>query len=300
MQVAVFAPAKINLFLAITGRRPDGFHSLVSLVSPLAWGDTLWVEESEATESIRHAHDEMVCNDGTIPTDGTNLVLRAASSFRAATGWSTAVRFRLVKRTPHGAGLGGGSSDAVATLRALNLLAGRPMEETRLAALSAAIGSDCPLFFAGGPVIMRGRGEDVQPLLPEASLRLRGQRVLLFKPSFGIATAWSYARLAAEAPDSYLDAECAEAKLSAWFENPQASPEQLLFNSMEAPAFEKYLALPSLLGLLRSEFGVNPMMSGSGSACFCFLPEHMPAAPLETAIRDAWGPGAFVLETRLG
>lgn len=298
MPVAVFAPAKINLFLAITGRRPDGFHSLVSLVAPLAWGDTLWIDARQEGKPVG-AGDTLVCDDPTLPSDGTNLVLKASAAFRAAAGWNAPVRFTLQKRIPHGAGLGGGSSDAVAALRGLNALAPEPLDPQSLATLAAGIGSDCPLFLAGAPVLMRGRGERLHPLDAAPAQRLRGRRILLFKPAFGIATAWSYGRLAAGAPGSYVPEEVAERRLASWLDSADAAPESLLFNSMEPPAFEKHIALPSLLGLLKDDFGLRPAMSGSGSACFAFLPENLPAAPIIAAIRDAWGDTAFILETRL-
>jgi 4-diphosphocytidyl-2-C-methyl-D-erythritol kinase len=211
------------------------------------------------------------------------------------------VRFALEKRIPMGAGLGGGSSDAVAALRALNILAGpdRALARPALADLAATLGSDCPLFLADGPVIMRGRGERIEPLPESAARRLRGRRVLVFKPGFGIATPWAYGRLAATAPGSYLPAAAAEARLAAWLEAQEAAGEELLFNTMEAPAFAKFVALPTLLDQLRGEFGLQPRMSGSGSACFALLPENLDAAPVIGAVRRAWGASAFAREARI-
>src|SRR5436190_1798880 len=97
----------------------------------------------------------LTCDDATVPIDESNLVLKAARAFAAATGWSGGAKFALEKRIPMGAGLGGGSSDAVAALRALNELAGRPLDAPKLANLAAGLGSDCPLFLHDGPVIMR-------------------------------------------------------------------------------------------------------------------------------------------------
>ena len=146
------APAKLNLFLAITGRREDGFHELVSVVAPLKFGDTLRVEP--ATEF------SLGCDVPDVPVDGTNLVLRAAQAFAAASGWRGGARFFIEKRIPMGAGLGGGSSNAVAALRALNVLAGpaQGLAPEALARVAAQLGSDCPLFLHDGPVVMRGRG----------------------------------------------------------------------------------------------------------------------------------------------
>jgi 4-diphosphocytidyl-2-C-methyl-D-erythritol kinase len=292
-----FAPAKLNLFLAITGRRADGFHDLLSVVAPLEFGDTLRCAVRAPARGP--AEFTLRCDDPEVPVDDSNLVLRAARAFAAAANWPPAADFVLEKRIPIGAGLGGGSSDAAAALRALNELAPRPLPREILTQLAAGIGSDCPLFLRAGPVVMRGRGEQVADLPPSAAARLAGRRVLVFKPGFGISTPWAYARLAAAAPQSYLPAAEAEARLARWLAGPASPAEELLFNNMEPPAFAKFLALPALSDALRAEFGLAPRMSGSGSACFALLDETMPLAPVVAAIRAAWGETAFLAETRL-
>jgi len=292
MAAVVFAPAKLNLFLAVTGRRADGFHDLVSLVVKLDFGDTLRAEPAPASS--------LTCDDPAVPCDDTNLILRAEQLFRTASGGGAGARFVLEKRIPMGAGLGGGSSDGVAALRALHQLAGEPLAAAPLAALAAQLGSDCPLFLHDGPVVMRGRGERVTPVAPGAAARLRGRRVLLFKPGFGVPTPWAYARLAATAPGSYLPAAEAEARLAAWLDAPAAPAEDVLFNNMEPPAFEKFIALPTLLDRLRRDFALAPRMSGSGSACFAFLPDGLDPAPVVDAVHSAWGESALVCEARVG
>ena len=309
----VFAPAKINLFLAVTGQRVDGFHDLVSVVAPLAWGDTLWIESGErkAESEKRKAENGEVqsdtamsgdgitleCDDARVPRDGTNLIVKAARLFREAAGGCEPVHFRLEKRIPLGAGLGGGSSDATAALRGLDLLAGHPLAPTALAGLAARVGSDCALFLHGAPVVMRGRGERVEALPAAAAARLRGRRMLVFKPDFGIGTPWAYQRLAAEAPAGYVPAAEAEARLVAWLADPAAPAEALLGNNLERPAFAKFMALPALLGELRTRFALAPQLSGSGSACFAFLPDDAPVPEITATIRAAWGEAAFVLVT---
>jgi 4-diphosphocytidyl-2-C-methyl-D-erythritol kinase len=168
-----------------------------------------------------------------------------------------------------------------------------------LAAVAADLGSDCPVFFQEGAAVMRGRGERITPLPASALRRIRGRRVLVFKPDFAIATAWSYARLAAAAPGSYLEAAEAEERLAVWIEHPDTPAEALLFNNMEAPAFAKFLALPVLCQQLETRFGLKPRMSGSGSACFAFLANDTDTSPMVAAIREAWGQSAFVVEATL-
>jgi 4-diphosphocytidyl-2-C-methyl-D-erythritol kinase len=290
-----FAPAKLNLFLAVTGRRSDGFHELVSLVAPLALGDELELETV-----ARASADSLVCDAPGVPVDATNLVLKAAAAFRRHAGADALppVRFTLRKQTPAGAGLGGGSSDAAAALRGLNRLAARPLAPDALHACAAEVGSDVPLFLAGVPVLMRGRGEKIEPLPAAARAALRGLAVLVFKSTFGVSTAWAYQSLAARAPGGYVPASDAEARLAAWLAAP--TPATLpLANNLEAPVFAKYAALPALLEELRARFGLRARMSGSGSACFALLDPDHPREPIEAAIRDAWGQEAFIRATTL-
>jgi 4-diphosphocytidyl-2-C-methyl-D-erythritol kinase len=288
--VVVAAPAKLNLFLAITGRRPDGFHNLVSVVAPVEFGDTLRAETADTFT--------LTCDDPAVPVDESNLVLKAAAAFTAATSWRGGAKFTLEKRIPMGAGLGGGSSNAVAALRALNTLAGQPLATPALVEIAAGLGSDCALFLHDGPVVMRGRGERVEALPRGAAERLRGRRVLIFKPDFGISTPWAYRTMAADS-STYFAEDAAEARLAAWLGDDSAATERLLFNNMESVAFRKFVALPVLLEQLRRDFTLEPRMSGSGSACFALLPESAPIEVITAAVRAAWGDSAFVIDTRI-
>jgi 4-diphosphocytidyl-2-C-methyl-D-erythritol kinase len=292
--VIIASPAKINLSLAITGRRADGFHELISVVAPVVFGDELHAEFAAPGEDA----STLACAEPGVPLDGTNLVLRAASSFASATGWRRAVRFTLHKRIPIGAGLGGGSSNAVAALRALEELSGHRLSEAERFALAAELGSDCPLFLHAGPVVMRGRGEAITPLPEVAAARLRGRRLMLFKPAFGVATAWAFKALAAR-PEWYADAAVEEAALARWLADGDAEAEQLPGNTLAAPVFEKWPALPVLLAWLRERHGISARMSGSGSACFAWLADGVDAIAAGGTIREAWGEEAFVQITAL-
>jgi len=286
------APAKVNLFLAVTGRRADGFHDLLSLAAPLVWGDSMTMEPGGSLFTVE-------CDDPGVPTDASNLVIKAASAFAAATGWKGGARFSIKKRIPFGAGLGGASSDAVSALVALNSLAGEPLDKAALARVASSVGSDCTLFLEKTPVIMRGRGERVEPLAKEVYRRIRGARVIIFKPGFAVPTAWAYAKLAAGAPKSYVPLREAESRLAQWTAKPGAPAAELLFNSMEPDVFAKFGALPLLIGQIGARFGIACRMSGSGSACFALLNESAEAGPVEAAVRAAWGPSAFFVETRI-
>ncbi len=284
----ITCPAKVNLSLAITGRRSDGFHDLVSVVCPISLCDTLHIEAIGAG-----AADVLSCDDASVPCDESNLVLKAAAALRAVLPDLPGCRFRLEKRIPHGAGLGGGSSDAAATLVALNTMLGGPLARPELAQLASTLGSDCPLFVDPQPRIMRGRGEVLEDLPPAAVEAVADLRFLLFKPPFGVSTPWAYSALKALGDGALERPEDAEARLHRWIANPTAI-EALLFNSLETPVFRKYLALQTLCGQIRSRFNLPVLMSGSGSTCFAVLKPDSPVGELRTTILDALGDEAFV------
>lgn len=294
LSIAVFSPAKINIFLAVTGRRPDGFHDLVSLVAPVTFGDTLWLREEEASGGIT-----LTCDDPSVPTGADNLAVRAAEAWRREVGSARAIHIHLAKRIPMGAGLGGGSSNAAAVLRGLNSLCGHPLDPSALARLAAGLGSDCPLFLAGAPCVMRGRGERLEALPDAARRRLTGRRLLIFKPDFSISTPWAYGRLVASGGAAYAPASEAEARLGAWV-GGDGPAERVLFNSFESVAFAKFQALPVLAERLRAFSCVDDvLMSGSGSACFALVKPGADPAPARVAVREALGACATVVECEI-
>jgi len=294
LSTAVFSPAKINLFLAVTGRRGDGFHDLVSLVAPISFGDTLWLHAGERDGPVT-----LVCDDPAVPTGADNLAVRAAEAWRCETGSGRAIHIELKKRIPMGAGLGGGSSNAAAVLRGLNSLHVHPLEDGALARLAAGLGSDCPLFLAGAPCVMRGRGERLEALPDAARRRLTGRRLIVFKPDFPISTPWAYGRLVAAGGAAYLSAAEAEARLAAWIAGDAPAGEVLL-NSFERVAFAKFQALPVLLDRLRGQPGVEGvLMSGSGSACIALLHSTADVGRLRAAIVAALGAAAVVVESEI-
>lgn len=280
------AHAKLNLSLAITGRRADGFHELVSLVAPVALADTLTLEVGRPLG--------LSCDDASLPVDGTNLVLKAAAAYLKRRPSATVGHFHLIKKVPHGAGLGGGSSDAAAALRLLDQASGDPLGLEELEALAAAVGSDCPFFVRGQPAIMRGRGERLEILPAAARAALAGRKVVLLKPPFGIPTPEAYGLLAKAG--KYRPAAQVEAELAAWVAQPASDPS-VLGNDLAAPVFAKYLALPVGLASFRQNAGLNGQMTGSGSACFGFVSDGFDHARLRADVRRAWGPGAWVEET---
>ena len=229
-----------------------------------------------------------------MPVDGTNLVLQAAAAYVRRRPGAVVGRFHLAKKIPHGAGLGGGSSDAAATLRLLDRASGDPLGLEVLETLAAEVGSDCPFFVRSQAAIMRGRGERLEILSVATRAALAGRKVALVKPPFGVPTPEAYALLAKAG--KYRPAAQAEAELAAWIAQP-ASDSSVLGNDLAAPVFGKYLALPVGLESFRLTTGVNWQMTGSGSACFGFVSDGFDHARLRADVRRAWGAGAWVEET---
>ncbi len=251
------APAKLNLSLRVLRRREDGFHEIDSVMVALpGLRDRIEIESAE--------DDGFVCDDAGVPADGSNLVVKALHVFREATGCGEPVRLSLEKRIPHGAGLGGGSSDAAATLRGLDRWFGTRLGEDRLGELGASIGSDVP-FFLGPPVAkVGGRGERI-----EAGPSLPALPVVLLKPSFGVSTPEAY-RAWRDAPE--LDGVDYAPQCLEWGE---------LVNDLERPVFAKYPFLAEVKEWLRARSEVaGALMSGSGSTMFAVLRGESDAASL--------------------
>jgi 4-diphosphocytidyl-2-C-methyl-D-erythritol kinase len=244
------APAKINLSLKILGGRNDGFHEIETLIAPITLCDEIDIDKNSSCTEI-----EFHCDDPSVPTGDDNLIVRAAKIFFAATKLRPAVLVELKKRTPQGAGLGGGSSDAASTLLALNELFETKLPLEALAKMAATIGSDVPLFIFQSPALCKGRGELVMPVKRKDKLS-----ILLLKPAFVVSTAWAYSRWqnSREIPEvRYAEQEFAG---------------QIFVNDLERPVFEKFVFLAKLkMWLLeQSEVGAA-LMSGSGSTVFAVL-----------------------------
>ena len=268
----LFARAKINLSLRILGRRDDGFHELESLMAPISLGDTLEVSPREMGGL------EFFCDDLTIPVGEENLVVRAVRVFCGATGVDPDLRIGLTKRIPHGAGLGGGSSDAATILLGLNQLFGTGLSRDELSVLGASLGSDVPFFVYESGARIGGRGERVEPVVLGEKLSL-----VLMKPTFGVATPWAYSRWkeSREIPSVRYGV--------------QEFPWGELVNDLERPVFEKYLLLADIkMWLLGQAEVVGALMSGSGSTMFAVLDEGRSGEGLVSRIREEFGVGMWV------
>ena len=187
MKLSRKSHCKINLLLNVVGQRADGFHELEMLMLPVPIFDRL------DFELLGHGI-ELTCNQPGIPTDSSNLVCQAAESFAAKAGVAGGVRVHLEKSIPAEGGLGGGSSNAAATLLALNKLHDQPLGQATLHELAAELGSDVPFFMQSQAAVAKGRGEIIEPVAPLEALD--GKSLLLVRPGFGVPTPWAYQGLA--------------------------------------------------------------------------------------------------------
>jgi len=265
-RVTVRAPAKINLFLRITGRRPDGYHLLSTWMQKVDLCDV--IELTVGGEGVRFS-----CTGDGIPDDHNNLVHRAADLFLLAARERTdapvsGVAIQLTKNIPVAAGLGGGSSDAAATLRAMNGLFDCALTPDELAHLGARLGADVPFFLADSPAVLAtGIGEILRPVPP-----LRGYSVVLVNPGFPVSTRWAYQTFALTKNKNASNLtnlqECVAGNVHCGDSDAMISPDTPLVNDLETVTIGRYPFLERLKGELLRYGAVLALMSGSGPTVF--------------------------------
>ncbi len=182
MELRATSPAKINLFLEILGKRDDGYHDLISVFQTIPLYDTLSVLPAKELQ--------LECTTPGVPTDSSNLILRAASALQHHCAVNYGASFHLSKQIPHAAGLGGGSSNAATALILLNQLWGLKLSQAELSTIGAEIGSDVPFFIYGGVCLCQGRGEIITQLTEVEPLKVQ-----LLSPDWGISTPAAFSRL---------------------------------------------------------------------------------------------------------
>ena len=269
------APAKINLGLHVLRKRPDGFHDLETVFLRIPWADTLTARPAEQIT--------LTCSDSSLTTDETNLVMKAALALAEACGITRGAALHLEKRLPHGAGLGGGSSDAATTLRLLVDLWTLTVPEAMLHRLALALGSDVPFFLGSAAAHATGRGEILTPL---PGYRLPFTLVVVVPP-VAVSTAAAFARIRphdTHRPD--LRALVASNDLARW--------RTTLVNDFEEPIFEAYPIIRTLKERLLEAGADYAAMSGSGSAVFGVFEDEAQAVAAAEAARQAghrvwWG-----------
>jgi 4-diphosphocytidyl-2-C-methyl-D-erythritol kinase len=274
------SPCKVNLLLNILGKRADGFHELETVMHPVAVCDRMRFERAGT-------RIELTCNHPELPVDARNLAHRAAVAFREKTGIREGVRIYLEKRIPLAAGLGGGSGNAATTLLSLNELFGAPLSFEQLEEVAAGLGSDVPFFLQRRPALGTGRGERIQPLEPFPAMR--GAAFVLVHPGFGISTAWAYQNLARFPEALNGKARRARELIGLLQAGDLTAAGGRFYNSLEAPALEKYPLLALFQEFFRGHGASATLMSGSGSSTFAIAGSLAAANKLAEEFRGKFG-----------
>ena len=280
MRLEKRSPCKVNLLLNILGKRPDGFHELETVMQPVNLFDKIRFERGG--NAI-----QLTCDEPALPVDSKNLIHRAAAGFLSAGRISDGVKIHLEKKIPLAAGLGGGSGNAATTLLALNELFDRPLSGAQLRELAASLGSDAPFFLQNRPALATGRGEKIQPL--DSFPALRGRVFLLIHPGFGISTPWAYQNLARF--PAALNGKPGRAKnlIAKLRGNNWPGVADAFYNSLEAPAFDKFPVLALYQEFLRENGALAALMSGSGSTTFAIVESVSSGESLAEKFKSKFG-----------
>ena len=274
-KVVMQAPAKINLYLEVGPRRQDGFHAVRTVLQTVDLCDMVEVEVADGGEGITMA---VV---GEAPAGEDNLCHRAASAFMEATRQRLGVEIRLTKFIPPAAGLGGGSADAAAVLRALNFFSGEALSRGDLLRTAASLGSDVPFFLVGGTALGEGRGERITPLTQAPPLA-----VVLANPGMGLSTSEVYARfdsLGEGEPPQQGPAELIEGLAR----GDAARIAPLLYNALQPAACDMSPQVAALLDEASRAGAAGALVSGSGPTVFLLAADDYEAEGLEKRMREA-------------
>ena len=290
------APAKINLGLRVLGKRPDGYHNLLSLMVPLSICDELRFELGSRGIELR-------CPNSDLPTDEKNLVYRAAHQVLKACQRDLGVRIELTKNIPVGAGLGGGSSDAASTLIAMNHLLDSPMERKDLHPVALKLGADVPFFLVGRWALAEGIGERLTPIEVVPTLW-----TVLMQPHFQVSTRWAYDNLTLttrpnESKFNILGDTFAEemtASHQRLLDQRQLSPENmrsLLVNDFEPLVFGHYPQLHDLRQALLTAGAKAAPMTGSGPTLIGIFETEREAQAAHDLLRHRHDATSFIAHT---
>lgn len=241
------AAAKVNLALEVLSKRADGYHEIATVLQTVDLSDRLILEDAETLE-LR------VSGPG-VPSDSTNLAVRAAMVLREAAGLARGARITLDKRIPVAAGLGGGSADAAAVLLGLDRLWGLRWPRPRLADLAVTLGMDVPFFLRGGTALATGRGETLEPVAGGALA------LVLVNPGFGSSTADAYRRVA---PEMYTDGKRTQALVEALRSRRAARVAASLYNGLRGALAQLHPEIGRMEAALLAAGALGVTMSGSG------------------------------------
>lgn len=259
------AYAKLNLTLDVLGKRDDGYHDLQSVMQTISVRDDVEIDVGTGKPW------KLLCSQEGIPTDESNLAMKAARVYCDAMNKDPqGLEIRILKRIPTGAGMGGGSADAAAVLRALNRHYGYPLSLPALAELGARVGSDVPFCTIGGTAMVEGRGERVRKLpdMPDCVF-------VVCKPGFSVSTPELYRKLDTVAIARRPDNQAME---NAIFMGDLGAVAEQVYNVFDPVVTEEHLELNYIKSICHSYGALNQQMTGSGSAVFAIMAEFEHAA----------------------
>lgn len=274
-EVKEFASAKVNLALSVGKKRSDGYHEILSLMETVSLCDELTVRiENGLLPEIKLS----IIGNYSIPKDSSNLVVRAAEAFFAASGKHFPISVSLLKRIPTEAGLGGGSADAAATLRALNRLSPRPLTSSVLSSIAAKLGADVAFCLFGGTAVCSGIGEIIEPIADPAH-----RYYVVVMGSDRVST-----------PAAFRALDCARSTGEA----PGFPGKEMLlslargkgiklFNDFEAVVFPDHPGIAAIKERLLLLGASDALMTGSGAAVFGIFPDADSAGRAAASINDA-------------
>jgi 4-diphosphocytidyl-2-C-methyl-D-erythritol kinase len=272
------SPAKINLFLKVTGKRPDGYHDLVSLMCCIGLYDRIALRTGAASISV-------ACSFPDVPEDSTNIAAQAAELFYTRYDTTDRVAIEIEKRIPVGAGLGGGSSNAATVLNGLNGHYGQPFSSAELIRMGASIGADVPFFLFGKPALAAGIGERLT-----ACPGLDRWKVVVIYPGFSVSTAEVYKKL-------NLGLTKCENKLKGFFLKQYGFlPAQHLCNDLETVVIPRYPEIATAKKRLLENGAQGALMSGSGSSVFGMFAKSKTARVAGEVLSPQYGGAVFVVD----
>jgi len=275
LAVSFLAPAKLNISLRVFGKRPDGLHQIRSVMVPVSLYDEVIVEQALAGISV-----EM--DDPMVPSDERNSCHRAAVSFREWAGAPEGVRVRVRKTIPEQAGLGGGSSDAAATLKGLIALTGKSPPPETLLSLAAAVGADVPFFTLGCPALVEGFGELLTPVVWKVPFF-----AVIVMPPFGLPTREGYERLGRKVAD--VPGRESPPSFRAWEDLVAA-----VGNDFESAWEHDRQEIPAIKRELREAGAEAAALTGSGSAVFGLFRSEKDACRAKNAMENGKGRKLFI------
>ena len=281
------AYAKINLYLDVVSKRTDGFHDIKSIMQSVSLCDLIDVEITEKNEDI------LTCNIGDIPLDGKNIAIKAADAFRKAVGLDFGTRIHIEKNIPFIAGLGGGSSDGAAVIRALNYLTESKLSEEKMIEIAASVGSDVPFCLFGGTSLCEGRGELIKKLPNvkefDCVIAIKGE---------GVSTPWAFSEIDKKYGD--FSGERDLGKLfdleKAIFSGIKDDVKNGLFNIFEEFVEEEREEIKSLKDIMKKADATAVMMSGSGPSVFGLFDDEIGARNAVELLK-AYGAKAYYCKT---